>query len=164
MKEGRLPLHLEKSLWIFNPHGILNCLPETVGRDILKKKPGYRLAEPNEIPYIPEEKQYPVDESLTEAGEKRRARAQKASKAKAEGVEAPKPVMASEVLTEENVADVKKNYGALKTKLDAGETLTKVEYRALEWLDLRKYAAGRGIQITNIKKADMLVELDRSHL
>lgn len=56
-------------MWLENKHGVVSCLPTHIGEVILSTKPGWKLAEPEEVP---EETVYEVDVEMTEKGVKRR--------------------------------------------------------------------------------------------
>jgi len=56
--------------WIENPHGVVSSVPAWLGKQILAKKPGWKIAEPEDVPM---DKQYSVETELTEKGLKRRA-------------------------------------------------------------------------------------------
>jgi len=140
----------EETVWLKNPHGVVVALPKSLADWRLRTSPGFAKCESE---YVPEEKEYPDDIMLNEAGNRRRKLIRDKREAKAEG--AVGPGMGAEPKAE-GVTPEK--------KLEEGLVLTKEEYRELSWADLRKYAATRGLHDYKLKKDELLEKLDNVHL
>lgn len=159
MSEGRKnSSHLEPTVWLKNKYGVISAFPKSIAERHLTTKIGYSLAQPHEIPYVPEQKVYPEELFLTEAGEKRRGRrAQQQAPAAPAPVQAPAPAQELPDVNEPKEADAE----SLAERGKAGETLKPDEYRALKWLDLRSYAVTRGVKMRGQKREEILADLDK---
>jgi len=140
----------EAVVWLKNPHGIKQALPKSVADWRLKTSPGYKLCEPD---FVPEEKQYPDDVQLNEAGAKRRKNIR--NRAGKPDKETPK---------EEKTLDVEYSIPQLEEMVNDGQTLTKKQYREINWPSLKKYGTTRGVDVLGKKRVEILSELDKSHL
>lgn len=150
------PSPSEETVWIENPHGIKIAVPESIGQWRVQNFPNYKYCEPE---YVPEFKQYPHDDYLTEAGEKRRDKLRKSTEAR-EAAKGAKTAPKEEAVETEPTLDK----AELEAKAARGETLTPEEYRIIGWMPLRAYAKGRGIEkLTGLKRPELLEALDKSH-
>lgn len=142
----------EQTVWLTNPHGTKVALPKSLAAWRLSNFPGYAECEPE---FVPEEKEYPDDPELTEKGDKRRKTIREKKAKRSVGrpkgpEEAPK--------TDEAVK------AELDAKAEAGENLTKEEYRLVSWQVLRKYGRSHGLDVANLRREQILEQLDKSSL
>lgn len=114
-----------KTAWIMNPHGIVVAIPEQLAQELVSKKPGYKYTEPEDVP---EQKQYPDDVMLTEAGEKRRIQIRKKQLEQQVKIEENKKEIKEENFQEKHAAEIRteaKKRGLKHTHLKSIDTLEK---------------------------------------
>lgn len=171
MKEGKSSNKVsEAPVWVVNPHGVASSVTPAVARELLKK-PYWRVANVDEIEVVPEFKQYPEDLELTEKGELRRERLRAASEEKERRAriqaeratqKAPSIEEANQQAIEQNQKLVGEKQG-IAAKMEAGENLTPLEYRELDWMSLRTYAFSHNLKVNGLKRDALLQELDKIH-
>jgi len=132
----------KKTVWVKNPHGVKVALPKWRAEERVNKTPGYTYCEPEVVPKV---KQYPMEGELTPQGETRRAHRQERAN------EAAEVVKEEAVVTEAVTA----SDAAKEAMVD--RPLTEEEWSALDWVDLKKYAVSRGIEVTSTTKKDAIV-------
>lgn len=144
--------------WIRNPKGVVSAIPARRYNEYIKRH-GWEPAVPEEVPLF---KVYTDDGELTENGERRRKTlmdraARRAIKPAPAPQAAPIPTLAPDL----RPATGEKS---IEDKVRDSDLLTPEEYRKISWMDLRSYAALRGIDVTQrgLTKDVLLNLLDSS--
>lgn len=138
---------VEKTMWIENPHGIKIAVPESLYRKRIQQY-GWKATAPE---FVPVKKVYPRNDLyLNPEGKARR-------QALAEGTEQFQAAPISHVTRtiEEANAEIESE--------ESREFSDKVNYRDLTWPQLRVYARARGLEPRDMKREDILIELDKTN-